>query len=574
MLGFYFRCLNLKKTIESKLPIIIDAFVDYYGESERERIETKFKNSFIAIFQDPTDLFYILENIKSEFSKWIILRMKNEICLTDNEIEKLLGNGCFDECYEMNIYHYIDYKLKLSDESNIANEERERIFSILGYGKGDIDDLVIGGYFKRIDLIAETFSAYLKKYEILLNILKPHEEIYLNYIEKVRELEFYYAEKFICEFREYLPLLIIDEFSKRLDEINKECLKILSSNYTDTLSHITYFGSEYVEALKNGECDELLIEKERIEFFKNLGFNLGDDYEAYLNNPECKKFLPPQDIIDRMIERKNEYENEMFEKLYYTTNCYKKTKEEIDRLNLVSLNDGYNSFAFENITASLNPNSVVKNGKLVFFPILYFSSNLLEEFIDDTIIHEFNHLYTTEITNTDKKGITYTSGWDSITIDFQKDDIETGELDEYELFDEIINELIAQDITVLMHQKGNYIVNTPDNAKVRGGTSYERVRFLVMDFFSLFKDDIIKSRDVTSGICIEDVVGEENFDSLNKLVNEFDREFGNYDYQELLVKIESEIEDEDISKFKNFIKRRDAILEKMKTFKLMHAKKD
>ena len=79
-------------------------------------------------------------------------------------------------------------------------------------------------------------------------------------------------------------------------------------------------------------------------------------------------------------------------------------------------------------------------------------------------------------------------GWDKVEENIaKKDDKGDGKLREYELFNEVINEFIAQEITELLFSVNGHIFNTNDDARIRGGTNYEYMKFLVSEFYDTYK---------------------------------------------------------------------------------------
>ena len=102
-----------------------------------------------------------------------------------------------------------------------------------------------------------------------------------------------------------------------------------------------------------------------------------------------------------------------------------------------------------------------------------------------------------------------------------------------------------------MHQEGNYILNTKEDAKIANGTTYELMKFLVIDFYDEYKKWIIASRKDGNMDILFEQVGKENFDKLNQLINE------NFNY----------IIFGDAMKLNQIIKTRDEILKNMANYR-------
>ena len=58
------RKLKPTESIINALPSIIEAFVTFYGESERENIQNKFRNLIVAGYCNPKAINSIINNIK------------------------------------------------------------------------------------------------------------------------------------------------------------------------------------------------------------------------------------------------------------------------------------------------------------------------------------------------------------------------------------------------------------------------------------------------------------------------------------------------------------------------------
>ena len=63
-----YKMLEPTKTIKQSLPKIIEAFVTFYGEENREYIEEKFKNLIIVGYGLPDRLNTIISKIKDGIS--------------------------------------------------------------------------------------------------------------------------------------------------------------------------------------------------------------------------------------------------------------------------------------------------------------------------------------------------------------------------------------------------------------------------------------------------------------------------------------------------------------------------
>ncbi|MFV0250376.1 MAG: hypothetical protein ACK5HP_05035 [Bacilli bacterium] len=77
------------------------------------------------------------------------------------------------------------------------------------------------------------------------------------------------------------------------------------------------------------------------------------------------------------------------------------------------------------------------------------------------------------------------------------------------------------EITEAMHKYGLYLFDNPNTSKVRGGTSYEQQRRFIEGFWKKFRKDIINARVNNNLDSLFNLVGKENFDKLNGIINAY-----------------------------------------------------
>ena len=163
-------------------------------------------------------------------------------------------------------------------------------------------------------------------------------------------------------------------------------------------------------------------------------------------------------------------------------------------------------------------------------------------------------------------------GWDIVDGEYSNKSPDIVSLEdrktkrEYELFNEIINELISQEITEILFSLNGYIFNTKEDAKIKGGTSYENSLFLVKEFYNTYKKEIIESRRTGDMTELFNVVGKENFESLNKLFHEFYESFPGMSFYSLVQSINKKEETEQTKKFYELVDKRNEILKSMEEY--------
>lgn len=446
------------------------------------------------------------------------------------------------------------------------------------------------------DITQENFAEYLSsgkldKIEKLSFILDEAKTEYDEYVKtncsqiinlavKYSKMEQEYFQQFADEFKN----LLSEEDLKKYEERRAEKLDSISIlNGKDIIvgssfsveSSISFFSEEADGLLNDQEITNYrkdIIRSNRIKYFNYRGINLGNNYEDYLKNPQVIAVWPSQEIVKKIKSRKDYYHNKFNNDYYTSLPFYQETREKIDSLGFLDKEDSFNANAYIRKLTCINPNVVMKNGKYdIFSLILIFVQD--SDYLDERIIHELNHLFELFLLNVSNNSYLMIDGWDyfdgKINNQFshQVDTINNSKPKrEYELFNEIINEMIAQEITEIMHSDGVYIFNTKENAKIKGGTSYESTISLVRTFYNTYKKEIIESRRNNNMEVIFKKVGKENFDRLNGLFHIFNEHFSGMAFYQLMYELK-ESKDTKLTKiYFDIIKTRDEILANMKDY--------
>ena len=386
---------------------------------------------------------------------------------------------------------------------------------------------------EKLDKVIEKYKETLKEYE---NFEKENIE-YFNEMQVNKDLEISLREKYYKEFLKENIDLIKEDDRKGVIEYLDDSKKSYLMNYSvsrllgssiQSESILESFYEEQEDILNNEETSTFIknnIIENRIKYFNNIGINLGNNYNLYLENEDVKSNWPTKERLEKFRATKNKLINNFMKEYYLNTVSHKRLRQVVDSKNLLNKDDGLNQTMYN---SSLGKTCVATNlkeigGKLEAAPLVMISFGGFDGALDHDIIHELNHLYELSLESVINNKAVYLCGWD-----ISEDDI-VGEVNDYiditkeepkrsyELFNEIINEVIAQEIEEKMHEKGIHILDSSRNSKVKGNTSYEASFFIIKDFYKEFRDEIIKSRCNGNIKEILDVVGEKNFNDLNDL---------------------------------------------------------
>ena len=577
--------LNSTEAITKNLPKIIEAFVTFYGESERENIENKFKNMLVIGYCKPEKIMNIIYSDQKQKSLELIDTFFDKLNIPEEE--RIKAKAIYfanNELEYPNIHPINQYIRYLNGERNEYNKKQAVKFISNIYPQvtiDNIDTLISSGELTEFTKIIELYNDMLKKYEET----KSQYQIYREYVEKSQKLKDYLEKKY--------TKILVDEFKYLFTEEElKQIEDKLNSKYSSSIKFTNkktecYFGSslasptlidafseESEEILKgNSQWRKNSIINDRITYFKNNGINLGESYEIYLNNSDILKLLPElTKIAEKIIKKRNELNVIMLNEYYQSLEEYKHNISRIEQAGLLDKDHSYNANAYEINSTFVGTNIKEIDEEYIMYPILCLSIGGSPEYLDHTLIHELNHVY--ELTLQKIEGNTYygTCGWDLVGGEIYNEQQEVTQLGErkekrnYELFNEIINELISQEITQILFDADGYIFNTSEDAKIKGGTSYERNLFLVKDFYTAYKQEIIESRRNGDMTKLYETVGKDNFKSLNELFHIFNKSFPGFSFYKLIESINKVEETEQTKIFFDIVNKRNKILSSMKEY--------
>lgn len=317
------------------------------------------------------------------------------------------------------------------------------------------------------------------------------------------------------------------------------------------------------------------IKEERIKYFKILGLDLGDNYDDYLKSEEARKLTPSKEGIERFIKSKSYYLNKYNNMFYPSLERHKKLLAEVEKIDFMDKEDPVNAMTYIEGISYISSNFIRGEEGYISYPILIINfSNFNTDSLDHTIVHELNHVFESCIGLVGEDEYEFISGWDLTTSKLnllpgqEVNTLENRENRSYELFNEIINELIAKKISQIMHEENMYVFDDENNSKYEYTTGYDYSRFLVEDFFNEFKDAIIKSRSNGNIEIIFDEVGKDNFDALNELFHIYNDAFSSISEKVKLYSSVQKGEETELTRiYYKLVEKRNQILENMRKYR-------
>lgn len=429
----------------------------------------------------------------------------------------------------------------------------------------DLNETLVD-YEKMLERFEEVKGQYSKYYKII----EENKALRSNLHDK-------YYRKYLQEVTEFLPEQLKGKIQEYLDSQDKyasldyKIRDLLGSSFDNSPS-ISAFSKDATDRLESSDTTDWEkgnIKSDRIKYFKALGIDLGDDYESYVGLPEW----PSQEQIEAILTARENCSSD-FNREYYT-NMYPQ-RENIEEMRARGFLDiDPNEFAemyMENSGMGItcvNPNLIMnEQGQYEIAAKLAVSfSGLDPKTRDHMIIHEFNHLYELALSRVVGGDYEVICGWDQIYGKIHSSEEGNIQLNRpkrsYELFNEIINEKIAKDISERMVRRGQAIFGEATEESYRNVTGYDSTNYLVKTFFETYKKEILESRKGGNIQVIFDAVGKENFDALNELFAIHNEHFAGFNYYSLLDDVKAKRETERTRIAAELMKKRDEILSKM-----------
>lgn len=574
------KLLNANEIINEKLPMITEAFLSFYGESQRERITNILKNMQIITYCKPEDMNEIIEYTEIKKLEELTNELLNKININNLDKEKL-KEILFD-----NITEY-DCISTLDSYNDYLFGDKERLPEVIDLLKNfypninetNIDELISKNTFKELDNILVLYNELLEEYEKFILSTRTYKE-YLKKCHQTRDiLSKKYLKKILSKLKEELPheefLKIEKEYNLIIELSTNEDIDTqnIYLNKDLTPSLIESFAEKYDKLLENSDKEtKECIQNLRMLYFKKIGLNLGDNYIEYIKNNEPKKLVPSKKTIELLTRLREKLYIEMKTEYYRSLPEYQINREIIDSLELLDKDDGYNVYAYEGNLTTTIPNIKIINNQYKIFSLVLLYLGTTEEYIDHFIIHELNHAIETSLKSFDGKNYQIIAGWEIFTGNIQEiPDQENYYFEEgkreYELLNETINEMISQEITNILFSSNNYIINNSENALIKNGTNYEHTKFIVEEFYETYKQAIIDSRNNGNIQIIYDEVGESNFKDLNKLFHLYYENFPGETIYDLYDELDKGIESNKTKIYQDITNQRDIILSNMKKYK-------
>jgi len=542
--------------MSDSIPDIINAYTKVFGTEYKDIIEKRLNRIVYVMYNDVDGMYSYLDFLKDCKQKELAIKFLEEIGIDIGTAkEKSYAEELDDDIIQI-INKYIgsyfgmvpEYKnasvgikawKSFSKEADVNVEliEAQKI-KFINFLRGENANTITKETFQTFCKTDE-YKQILEKIEKYLQIFDQISEEYEDYLQEIASYQKY-----------------VDEELKRRDDMQNNRRNILyeqiEENLTDDIKAFldekyssidekneAFFGTELGEKtyaeyfsqedenklsdLSVNESDKNNIYYYRTEYFKQLGVTIDKEswdfkndkefYEYCIQQENIKKLILPAELAtDLTSKRKETYEGFQKDFIYNSQDFIGIAK------------------AFGNSTSDKEEIYLKKKEKKVciaggtddkgFLPILFFTvKDWSSGRLDYMFLHEICHVIEAE----GSSGKNYRCGFDSVNDNISLNSY-NGQYRKYERLNETITDIFAIEARKALHEKGIYIFEPQklNDPNVNDNNTHSIVKNLLTTFLNKYRQPIVRARMLGKVNELYDIIGEENFEELNDVVNKVD----------------------------------------------------
>jgi len=493
---------QIKARIQEMMPIVVDEFAALYGEEHRETIQQRLNATNLFIYNMPhavkNRIFAELKEMNEQFVPLFL--QEAGIDIADEQklkqfAKKILMDYTIDfTSKQCNIDAFAEDAEKEMPLESLRIRRQCEVLHAFGVS------ITKENYHEMIH--SEQVQALMPQIQRLYQAKKKYEQIMSD--RKQERMPFQEQAEGEMEQKRQIGKRIEQEFVGEVErQYGGKNSNRLYCNGIETAGCIVGFSEENLEALQSDEVSDFqktMIKEKQIAFLKQMGIEINFvNYEEIISTRECQSVIPsPEDVaaIEALREEYiGHYHKRMVEELpsYRETYAVYRGDEEVDCTKFV-----------KDVESFFNSNVCFKENGKVHNSLLLSPLGMTDGYRDVAVIHELIHAIEMLI---DSDGV-FRCGLQNI------DARENPELNE------IKTQMIAMEITERLHQKGKFLIDEPETAKIRGSTSYEKNEILLQGFMRNFKKDILQvgmTGDMNGFLA---KIGRENYEELRDTIKE------------------------------------------------------
>lgn len=305
MLSYIVDGVDVFNPIEGKLDRLIEYFVDFYGEENREKIASRLKNTtyfFIGEIGAKVE-HTTINDLEAYFD-----RKKSKVA---ESLFKELGVESLENvsCFKMGKEPFIDLAkivkdFKNGDTAKYVKKEGKllNLFIFLNFcnlldENGEFDEYIEKGvktfndketYAKIANLIIKANNLWNEKYKKEYLSISREESKAKDFFEALEAN----AKKIADHYNDLIIELISNYFIKVKDFTEEELNKLDENEFLEYVDIFCDILEKNEKFVTNYDINR------RIKLFKFLGFDYGDDYNKYLEDEKLKEIFNDEKIQD------------------------------------------------------------------------------------------------------------------------------------------------------------------------------------------------------------------------------------------------------------------------------------
>ena len=353
---------------------------------------------------------------------------------------------------------------------------------------------------------------------------------YIFYLERNK-----YNTKDIKEYQEYLArekerkTKLEEEIKARLQEQIKNLIPKDIENTEPILNmqlgmkqRVEYFSIEDEAKLNDpsiSKFDKERIYWHRVKYFIEIGVvkdekeqefgKMEEYYKNILNTEVLQKFVPSQEVIAKITQLRTKAYEELEREFIYRSEDFKINAKKFSNMN-------ENKEAIYEIMKAQSRRMDCGSSSTGLTPIVFLTINRGDGGkLDYILLHEICHAI-----EANEKSNGYTIGFETSIEKNPYNSIKR----KYEILNEAITDIFAIEARQALYAKGKYILEPREliNEDVRDYNTYGIVMNLLSTFLDEYREHIIKARLNGDMNVLYEVIGKENFEELNDVINKVD----------------------------------------------------
>jgi len=537
----------LKPDFNTYMPDIIDAYTQVFGEEYRDVIVRKIKSMVMIFYSNYEGVESYCAFLEKCQEMECIIKFFDKIGV---DLSSFSGKSYVDLAQDENFLNlFFEYMsgIKAINYTSSKNfqllslKEQQKVIKnkirFLNFLRGPNADEITEDNFDEFCKTEEYMELMLKVYTYI-NI---HEEIFnseADFTQMASYKEFVDGEKsrFMKLFNEikYGAFKILyenlpEEMVERLDKIPtiEERCKAIFVGDIDRKAYIEYFSEEdslRLEDDKISQAQNMKIYYYRLKYLKSMGADIGyidmsncyNMYRELIQRDDIQSLIPSQEQIEELSMLRNSVLETVQMEFFSNSSIIYNGKRCLVR-DIAIDEIFYKNFISKSVCVAKG----VENGKT--FPRMFFTVRAGNEgYLDFTYLHELCHLIESSITIDEF----WKTGFETLYDDVEKNEMNpyNPQKRKYEIFNETLADIFALEAREILHRKGIYILEPKEhigNDASNCNTSSITKKMLI-PLLNKYRKYVVRARMSADISKLTDVIGLENFEELNDIINKVD----------------------------------------------------